>query len=155
MQDHVQQGGVDLQVAAVVFDEAQLPKFVHENAHPRPSGADHLGERLLADFRYDRLWSSLLAKICHDEKQPRQTFLARIEKLIEQVLLNSGIPSQYIRQEHLGKRWLVMEHPHSGRFVEPHDYTFRHCCRSRQAPWLTCQTALAKEILLPMDCNNC
>src|ERR1700730_11911599 len=48
-----------------------------------------------------------------------------------------------------------MEHAHHGFFVEPHDYAFRHCCDCRQAPWLTRQTALAKEILLPMDCDDC
>jgi hypothetical protein len=48
MQDHVQQGAVDFHIAAVVFDEAQLPKFVHEKTDPRPSGADHLGEHLPA-----------------------------------------------------------------------------------------------------------
>jgi hypothetical protein len=32
MQDHVQQGAVDHHIAAIVFDEAQLPKFVRENA---------------------------------------------------------------------------------------------------------------------------
>jgi hypothetical protein len=52
---HAQQGVVDFQVS-VVIDESQLTEFVHEGAHTRPCGADHLCERLLADIRYDRLW---------------------------------------------------------------------------------------------------
>ena len=129
-------------------------KFVHEQAHARPRGANHLCERLLADFRYDRLWPSLLAEICHQQKQPRQTLLARIEKLIDQVLLNAGVPRQQIRHEPLGKLWLVMEHADDRRFVEPHDGAFCHCRGCRQAQWLARQTALANEIPLPMDCDN-
>jgi hypothetical protein len=32
VQDHVQQGAVNFQAAAVVINEAQTPKFVHEEA---------------------------------------------------------------------------------------------------------------------------
>jgi hypothetical protein len=76
-------------------------------------------ERFLANFSFDRLRPSLLAKICHQKKQPCQTLLARIEKLVDQVRFNSGVPSQQVRHEHLGKRWLFMEHAHHRRFVEP------------------------------------
>jgi hypothetical protein len=105
---------MDFQVSIVV-DEPQFAKFVHESTHTRPCGADHLRKRLLADFRYDRLWPPLLAKIGHQEKQPRQAFLARIEKLVNQILFNSGV-----RSEHLRKYWLVMEHAHDGRFYCAH-----------------------------------
>jgi hypothetical protein len=88
---------------AIVFNEAQFPKLVHEAVDSRASSADHLGNRCLADFRYHRLRPALLAKICHDEQQSRQAFLARIEKLIDQVLFNTGIPSQRIRHESLRK----------------------------------------------------
>lgn len=60
VQDHIQQRIVYFEVA-VVADEAQLPEFVHERAHTRPRGADNLGERLVADFRHDRLRFPLLA----------------------------------------------------------------------------------------------
>jgi hypothetical protein len=49
VEDRVQQGGVNLD-AAIVFDEAKLPKFVHENAYSRARRADHLGKHLLADL---------------------------------------------------------------------------------------------------------
>jgi hypothetical protein len=37
--------------AAVVVNEAQFSKFVHEKTHPGRGSADHLRKRLLADFR--------------------------------------------------------------------------------------------------------
>ena len=40
--------------AAVVVDETQFSKSVHEETHARAGGPDHLGKRLLADFRNDR-----------------------------------------------------------------------------------------------------
>jgi hypothetical protein len=40
---------------AVVIDEPQLTKFIHEGAHARARRADNIGERLLADFGYHRL----------------------------------------------------------------------------------------------------
>jgi hypothetical protein len=49
--------------------------------------------RLLADFRNDRLRFALLAKIGHQEKHPRQTLFARIEKLIDQIFLDAGVPA--------------------------------------------------------------
>jgi len=50
VQNHVQQGTVDFNVA-VVIDKAQLPKLVHEKTDARSRRADHLGERLLTDLR--------------------------------------------------------------------------------------------------------
>jgi hypothetical protein len=48
---------------AVVINEAQFPKFVHEMTHTRPRVADHLRERLLADLRNYPLRPAVLAKI--------------------------------------------------------------------------------------------
>src|SRR5438034_11353818 len=53
VQNEVQQGSVDFQVVAVVINEAQFPKFVHEVTHARSRGTDHLRKRLLADLRDD------------------------------------------------------------------------------------------------------
>jgi hypothetical protein len=49
VQNYIQERVMDLQIA-VVFDETQLAEFVHEEAHTRASGADHLGKSGLADF---------------------------------------------------------------------------------------------------------
>ena len=42
VQNHVQQGTVDFNLAAVVIDKAQFPKFVHEKTHARSRRADHI-----------------------------------------------------------------------------------------------------------------
>ena len=47
--------------------------------------ADHLRQRLLADFRDHRLRFAFLAKIRQQQEQPGKAFLARIEQLIDEV----------------------------------------------------------------------
>jgi hypothetical protein len=47
VQDNTQEGIVDLDLAVVVLDEAQLPEFVHEEIDSRARGADHLGQNLM------------------------------------------------------------------------------------------------------------
>ena len=98
MKNHVQQGSVDFNVAVVV-NKTQFPKFVHEETHARACRADHLRQHLLADFRNDRLWPTFLAKIRQQQKNPCQAFLARIEQLIDQVLLDTAVASQEVRDK--------------------------------------------------------
>jgi hypothetical protein len=43
VEDHVEQSGVNLQIA-VVLEEAELAELVHEGAHARPRRADCLRE---------------------------------------------------------------------------------------------------------------
>src|ERR1700716_4324522 len=62
-QDYVQQRAVNFQAAAVVVDEAEPSKLVHEKADARARGADHLRKRLLADLCDDRLGLGVLAEI--------------------------------------------------------------------------------------------
>jgi hypothetical protein len=62
VENHVQQGTVNLD-AAVVVNKTQFTKFVHEKAHVRSRRADHFRQCLLADFRYDWLRPTFLAKI--------------------------------------------------------------------------------------------
>jgi len=49
-QDHVEQRLVYLD-AAVVVDEAEFAKAIHEEADAGPGGADHLCQSLLSDTR--------------------------------------------------------------------------------------------------------
>ena len=82
VQNNAQQRAVDF-YAAVVINEAQFPKLVHEMAHTGARSANHLRERLLADLSNDRLGSAFLAKIGQQEQSPCQTLFARIEQLID------------------------------------------------------------------------
>ena len=85
---------------AVVIDKTQLPKFVHEKTHARSCRADHLRQCLLADFRYDWLRPTFLAKIRQKQKDPSQPFLARIEQLIDQILFHTKVSSQEVRDKY-------------------------------------------------------
>ena len=78
--------------AAVVVNEAQFSKFVHEETHARPGRADHLRKRLLADFRDYRLRFVFLAKVRQQQEQTGKTFLTRIEQLIDEWAMNSSEP---------------------------------------------------------------
>jgi hypothetical protein len=62
VQASIQQGGVDFEVSVVV-DVAPLPKLVDEMADAGARRTDHIRERLLADFRDDRLLLSILAEV--------------------------------------------------------------------------------------------
>jgi hypothetical protein len=54
---------------------------------------------LLTDFRYDRLRPTFLAKIRQKQKGPCKPFLAQIEQLIDQVLLDTTVASQEVRDK--------------------------------------------------------
>jgi hypothetical protein len=94
--------------AAVVVNEVEFSKFVHEGTHPGPGRSDHIRKRLLADFRKDRLRFLVLAKVRQQQEQPGKPFLARIEQLIDEVCLDADGPRQKMGNEHLGERWLPM-----------------------------------------------
>jgi hypothetical protein len=75
VENHVQQGTVDFNVA-VVINKTQFPKFVHEETHAGSRRANHLRQCLLADFRYDWLRPTFLAKISQKQEDPCQPLLA-------------------------------------------------------------------------------
>ena len=74
---------MDLQSTLAIVDEAQLSEPVHEEADPRPGGADHLGKRLLTDLRNYRLGYALLAEMSQQEQNPSESFFAGIEELVD------------------------------------------------------------------------
>ena len=64
VQDHAEEATVDCQPAAVaVIDKAQLPELIHELTDPRPGGADHLCQVVLADSGNDRFGFAFLAEM--------------------------------------------------------------------------------------------
>src|SRR6202043_2252411 len=78
VQDHVQQGIMDLDFS-VVFDKTQFAEFVHEEAHTRSGRANHLRKRFLTESSHDRLWPAFLAEICKEKEKPGETLFARIK----------------------------------------------------------------------------
>ena len=69
MQNHVQQGTVDLN-SAVVINQAQPPEFVHEKVDACSRRTNHLRQCLLANFRQQRLWLTFFAKIRKNKERP-------------------------------------------------------------------------------------
>jgi hypothetical protein len=67
VQNHVQQGIMDLQFS-VVFDKTQFAEFVHEKAHARSRRADHLRQGFLTEISHDRLRPAFLAEICKEKE---------------------------------------------------------------------------------------
>lgn len=69
VKDDVQKCGMDLQFA-IVFDEAQSPKFVHEVIDPRPCGAHPRRQYFLIDLGDDGLHLPVLGKIGEQQEHP-------------------------------------------------------------------------------------
>ena len=90
MQNRTQQRIVNLDVSVVV-DEAKLAKLVHEKADPGSGGADHLRQCFLTDAWTDRLRAAFLPEIREQQQQACKPPLARIKKLVDQVLLDPAV----------------------------------------------------------------
>src|ERR1043166_9857976 len=136
---------------SIVLDEAELAKLVPEHADARPRGPDHLRERLLANLRYDGLGLTLLAEVRHQKEHSRQTLLAGVEELVDQVLLDPGVPRQQVRHEHLGELRLVVEDANDGGLLDTHDDAFRHRYDRRHAQGMSVQATLAEEVSVPVE----
>jgi hypothetical protein len=78
----------------VVADEAQLAKLVHEVADSGSRGAYHFRQCFLTDVGTDRLCAALIAKIREQQEQPCKSPFARIEELVDEVLLNQSAGPQ-------------------------------------------------------------
>src|SRR5229473_7546614 len=109
VQDNTQEGIVDVDLA-VVLDEAQLPEFVHEKIDSRPRCANHFRQHLLRYFGKHLLRFGFLAVASEQQKSPSQPFLARIEKLVDQILFDSDVPRKHIRHEAVGESMFSVEH---------------------------------------------
>jgi hypothetical protein len=59
-----------------------------------------------------------------------------------------------MRDEHLGKRWLLMDDADHGRLLHPHDLGFRHGRGCRYAQRLPGQASFAAELVRPQDCDD-
>src|SRR4030081_1675627 len=111
VKNDIQKGTVDLQ-PTVVVDETQLPEAVQEEIHSGAGGADHLCQSRLTDLGNDSLWLSLLAEVSQQEKDPRSSLFARIEKLVDQILFVTDVPAQQIGHEHVGHPVFAMKRQH-------------------------------------------
>jgi len=98
VQDDGEQRLVDLD-RAVVFDEPELPEFVHEEIDARTRGSHHTRQCLLRDFRQHTLRLILFPIPRQQQQRPRQSLFTRIEQLIDQILFHPDVMRQHIRDE--------------------------------------------------------
>src|SRR5213594_267640 len=73
----------------------------------RASCADDLRQRLLTDLRNHRLRFAFLSEISDQEKDPREPLLTRVEEVVHQVLLDSNVAGEQLRNisEKAGSSW--------------------------------------------------
>ena len=91
VQEHAEEAAIHCQRAALVVDKAKFLEVIHEMTHARTGGADHLGQTLLINAGKDGFDSTFLAKMSQEQKNASQTFLARVEKLVDEVFLVSDV----------------------------------------------------------------
>src|SRR5439155_14194704 len=108
VQHDTQERVVNLE-AVVVVDEAELPELVHEEIHARSRRPDHFREDLLRDFWQHASRALRLAKTRQQEQRAGQPFFAGIEQLIDEVLLETAVPGEHVRDEAVGERMMWME----------------------------------------------
>src|SRR5450631_4525501 len=112
---------MNLDVMAVIADESQPSKTVHEETDARARGPDHLSQGFLADLGDKRFRLALIAIVRQQQQQPRQPPLAGIEQLLDEVGLDPYGPVQDMVYEHLCKFWLFLDHAdHRGLFETLH-----------------------------------
>ena len=116
IENKVQEGLLNFELA-VVFDQAQPPKFVHEKIHARSCRANHLSECLLVELYGQRFQATVIAVIGQQQKSPCQPHLAGIEQLVDQVRFNPGGPSQKMGEKIVGKLLFLMEEADYGRLL--------------------------------------
>ncbi len=82
--DDVEKGFVNAN-AAVVFDIAEFAKSVHKEADTGPGGTNHFCQCFLGDGGDERFRLAGLSIFGHDEESSRQTSLAGVKELIDQI----------------------------------------------------------------------
>src|ERR1700678_1694450 len=96
--------------AAVVFDEAEFAKAIHEEADPRAGGPDHLCQGFLGDLRDQAFRFARHAELRHQEENPGQPLFAGVEKLVHQVSLRAHAAGKEKLEEKIGASMLFVHH---------------------------------------------
>src|SRR5882762_963931 len=91
VQNNTEEGAVDLK-SAIVMNEAQFPELVHKKVDTGARCANHLRQHLLGNLGKHLLRLAFLAVASQQQKSAGQPFLAGVEKLIDQILLDSDVP---------------------------------------------------------------
>ena len=105
--------------AAVVIDEAQPSKLIHEIADVLPGRTHHLRQRFLTYIRKDALGLTFLSVTGKQQENTSQTFFAGVKKLVDQVRLVPDVPGKHVCDEKLGKLVSLMERGHHRSLFNP------------------------------------
>ena len=81
-------------IPGMIVNEPQFPKPVHEKANPRASRAYHLCKGFLTDIRDWSLVHTVFAEMSEEQQDASQSFLARVEKLVNQIRFVPNVPCQ-------------------------------------------------------------
>jgi hypothetical protein len=95
--------------SAVVFDEAKAAELVHEKADSRTGGTYHLRQRLLADRGNYRLGLAFLPEVSQQQERSSESFLAGIEELVYQILLDSNGARQRVGEQQFFEAGLLVK----------------------------------------------
>ena len=86
---------------AVVTYRPKLTKTSHKKADPGSGGADHFREYLLRHGRNRGRGLAEFSEFRHNQKNPRQTLLAGVEKLVDKVGLGSQAAGRQESEEYV------------------------------------------------------
>src|SRR4051794_10020511 len=96
---------------AVILDEALFAKTIHEETHARSRCSHHFCQRLLADLGDYILGIPFFSRTRELKKDPGETPLTGIEKLIDQVFLAARIARKKETDKGLSERGIFTELP--------------------------------------------
>jgi hypothetical protein len=94
----------------IVFDESQSPKSIHKETHSRPGCPNHFRQHFLTDFRDNRFWLAVLAKLGKQQEDSGQPLLAGIKKLVNQIFLNTHFAGQQKCDKNFKECLVALEH---------------------------------------------
>jgi len=154
VEDNPQEGFIDEDFAATVFDEAQAPEFVHEKVDSGARSPDHSRQSPLRHFGNHGFRPVLLAIASEQKKRAGQTFLAGVEELVYQVRLDSNASCKHVRQEAVRERMLSVEHANHLFSLDREHRGGRNRGRGRYALELARKAPFTQKIAWSKDTHN-
>ena len=115
-QVHAEEAAMDRQPAtrSVVIDKAQLFELIHEITNSRPGGAYNFREGLLTDLGDHPSILAVLANTGKGQEDSRQTPLAGIEKVSQEIFLDSDDTRKEVGDEELAEDRVLIDRVNDG-----------------------------------------